>query len=142
MTFARRTITLITLAAYVLLCTAGAGWVLCSGTDGHVAVEALAAGCCGDPPPADECPDGDHDDHGHEDHDDGCGDCNDVALADLLDARKSQHDLLDAPVAHQAAFAPACPSLAVTPQCRTAAPRGPPRAAPRQQHLTTVILRL
>jgi len=155
----RRTIALVALLAYLALSTVGAGWVVCTSANGHVAIESLAAGCCADASAtcdvratdADLIDHADHSDHARGDacptdvgcgDCDDCGDCTDVALSDLTQSRRlSQNDAPSLPAALPVARAiPASLTICALP---VPAPRGVvPRPPPQQRILSCTMLRL
>ena len=128
MSRARRLLSLLAVLAYLATSTLGAGWVVCSGDDGHVAIEALGARCCDD----EEAPL----------PDDGCGDCSDVLLAHAHAAAQPDDRPLDLPApALAVATRGLGPLVATASDLRALAPRGPPRPPPRAPHLATTVLR-
>ncbi len=141
----RRTAALFALLAYVAISTIGVGWVLCYESDGHVAVESLATGCCGDDDPADHDEPADHDDPAEHDNEKDCGDCVDLLLIDALSSREAHDDVADlADVADVAALAllPAPFVLAPTTTAFVQAAHPPPRPPPQLAHLRTTHLLL
>jgi hypothetical protein len=130
----RRSLALATLFAYLALSTLGASWVVCSGSDGHVALEARTAGCCGDDAgehPADE--DAPRDD---------CGDCDDVLVNELAAARETQDDPFDDVLAPTLVASFAAAAALPAPAAANAAARSPPRPPPERVHLTCTVLLL
>jgi len=171
MSVLRRTTALIALLAYFALSTFGAGWVVCTGADGHAAIESLTAGCCSDGGNAAV-----HRDHTGGDHRacdldghpalhtglsadtiavdcasiaaasvswgdcDGCGDCDDVALSDLTQARRtSNDDVPSLPTALADCFAS---SWLLPARLKTVVVGVAPRPPPQLRILACTVLRL
>ena len=141
MTRMRRTVALATMLAFLAISTLGAGWVLCSGVDGHREIESLTAGCCGDEAVAQH---DDEQDHDPGDDDKDCGDCDDVLLAQLSPARVAGDEVpdLEAPAIAAAFIASSLADGRAAHTMWRRAPRVPPGPPPLARHLASTILRL
>ncbi len=145
MTLLQRSLALVALLAFLALSTVGVAAVVCVGSDGHVALETLASGCCGadDTPAADSAPC--DPDAPQDEHEDDCGGCVDSLLAQLRPLRKTGGEPPDTgsgsmqmragSVVDRVALAP----VSETRRDSRAPPRPPPRLS---AHLKITVLLL
>ena len=132
MTGIHRATALAMMLAFLAMSTLGAGWVVCSGADGHVEIESLTTGCCGDDA---------SDDQGTDEKD--CGECDDVLLAQLSPARVAGDEVpdLEAPVTAPTFVAASLVDAWSARSVMQRAPPAPPGPPPLARHLASTVLR-